>query len=111
MIKYYEMPSSNMWVLCSHIVLCQLPLSRLNGVTMPRLLWSLVLLATAVYHGVSGTSLSMMLRRGSNGRLGIPAMPREDPLPPDEWCTQPLDHFDPTNNNTWQQVRIQQCSH
>lgn len=42
--------------------------------------------------------------RHKYGNLGEPNRASHKlTLPPDEWYTQKLDHFDPTNNKTWQQ--------
>ncbi|XP_011313900.1 putative serine protease K12H4.7 [Fopius arisanus] len=40
--------------------------------------------------------------RGKHG-FGEPKLSRKYQLPPDMWFTQNLDHFDPTNMQTWQQ--------
>lgn len=50
------------------------------------------------------SSSSVILRRDKHGMLGEPPEPKvKYHLPPDEWFTQVLDHFSPTNNVTWQQ--------
>jgi len=37
--------------------------------------------------------------------IGVPAGAQFAAVPNIEYYTQKLDHFDPTNQNTWQQVR------
>lgn len=59
--------------------------------------------------GDFGTSIRLT-RRDVHGLLGVsPRLPTNDPLPPDLWFTQILDHFDPTRNDTWFQVS--NCCH
>lgn len=44
-------------------------------------------------------------RRDKHGMQGSPPpSPTNDPLPPDQWFTQLLDHFEPTTTTTWKQV-------
>lgn len=42
--------------------------------------------------------------RSKNGNIGAPILSKEYELPEDMWFQQNLDHFDPTNMQTWQQV-------
>lgn len=53
------------------------------------------------------TRFCITLKRDKYGMLGEPPAPKQKfQLPPDEWFTQLLDHFNPTNNVTWKQVSI-----
>lgn len=53
-------------------------------------------------------NLAWTWKRFSGGKhkdnLGEPALSKDQVLPGDEWFQQNLDHFDPTNMQTWQQV-------
>ncbi|XP_046667646.1 putative serine protease K12H4.7 [Homalodisca vitripennis] len=63
-----------------------------------------VCLLSLAFLSLSGVhALSRLQRRDKHGKLGVPLVSSSDPLPPDQWFTQVLDHFDPTNNQTWQQ--------
>lgn len=50
------------------------------------------------------TSADKLTRKDKHGMLGEPPMLSNLILPADEWFTQILDHFDPTNEEEWQQV-------
>ena len=42
--------------------------------------------------------------RSKGGNLGNPIVSSETPLPKEQWFTQYLDHFNPTDVNIWEQV-------
>ena len=44
--------------------------------------------------------------REYGGMLGVPKHDPNISLPPDEWFEQQLDHFDPTDTRTWEQVCV-----
>jgi len=42
--------------------------------------------------------------RSKGGNLGEPVLSSEKLLPKEQWFTQYLDHFNPTDTRVWQQV-------
>lgn len=46
---------------------------------------------------------SFLRGKSKNGNIGAPILSKEYELPEDMWFQQNLDHFDPTNMQTWQQ--------
>ena len=44
--------------------------------------------------------------RPRGGMVGAPVRTLSGLLPPDQWVTQRLDHFDDANLQSWQQVKI-----
>lgn len=50
--------------------------------------------------------------RHYKGNLHVPiANVSAEQLPPDRWFAQKLDHFDPSNTQTWNQVSSRTASH
>lgn len=45
-----------------------------------------------------------MRGRSKHGNLGVPILSENYKLPNEQWFTQFLDHFDPTEARVWQQV-------
>ncbi|XP_043528385.1 putative serine protease K12H4.7 [Frieseomelitta varia] len=46
---------------------------------------------------------TFMRGRSKYGNLGVPALSKDQELPSDQWFTQFLDHFNPTDARVWQQ--------
>lgn len=70
--------------------------THLSFLSVWLLMWDWVALSSGVVK---------VSRRDVHGMLGAPP-PTNDPLPPDHWFTQLLDHFEPTTSTIWQQVRL-----
>lgn len=52
-----------------------------------------------------GTAWRTFLRgRSKYGNIGTPKLSKEHDLPPEQWFKQQLDHFNPTDARTWEQV-------
>uniref|UniRef100_A0A1B6MS95 Serine protease K12H4.7 n=1 Tax=Graphocephala atropunctata TaxID=36148 RepID=A0A1B6MS95_9HEMI len=65
-----------------------------------RSVWLLLITLVASCKGF----IKIPSRRGVHGMLGVPPLRSANmALPPDQWFTQCLDHFDPTNRETWKQ--------
>lgn len=74
---------------------------RLNMFHSKPILFLLIILSS--YHSTNGWRHFWKGRR-DGGNLGNPSSVKlEKPLPADEWFTQNLDHFNPTNKETWKQ--------
>ena len=54
-----------------------------------------------------GTAWRTFLRgRSNNGNLGVPKLSKDYVLPTEQWFKQFLDHFNPTDARTWEQVNL-----
>lgn len=64
-----------------------------------------ILLVFLIYFGSTCEAWkNFHLGRQRGGNVKAPETTNHK-LPPDEWFTQKLDHFNPTDERTWQQVR------
>ena len=66
-----------------------------------------VLLVCCIFVAFCHAYPRFMHGRPRGGMLGAPKRRFSGPLPPDQWITQRLDHFDDANLQTWQQVSLQ----
>ncbi|CAK9833310.1 Putative serine protease K12H4.7 [Anthophora retusa] len=65
--------------------------------------WFLLLLFFISLINVSISWRTFMRGRSKHGNLGVPILSKEHELPKEQWITQFLDHFTPTDAHTWQQ--------
>lgn len=64
----------------------------------------LLLLVATVFINVTVALRTFIRGRSKGGNIGLPLLDKEPKwLPKEQWFTQMLDHFDPTNARTWKQ--------
>lgn len=100
LINHYIFLAGHPYIPLESLIIFQTHPNSFSG-TM-KLFLSIAIIGAIVNSGESWRSFA--IGRKKNGNLGEPNLSKSFDPPKDQWFTQNLDHFNPVEGRTWQQV-------